>query len=192
VILRETQSSGNDLHFKYGSNASYQNNSTRFEITNDGPVRSHCITPFTDNGGTSGTGSLRWNEVFSTNGVTTTSDLRAKKDIEDLDNGLGLLTALRPVRYRWKSAPNGDLSIGLIVQEVEPIIPEVVHAPESDSAYYGLNYAELVPVVIKAIQEQQAMIDHQQVTIDHQQDAIMCTVHAYISYASICIVHTYI
>jgi hypothetical protein len=162
AMVRSTQGNGNDLHFKYGTSSLYENNSTRFEITNDGRIISYGIRPFSDNGGTSGDPSFRWTDVYATNGVTTTSDRRLKQDIEDLDNGLLLLSALRPVRYRWKSDKTGGTNLGLIAQEVELIVPEVVRAPENDSEHYGVNYAELVPLLISAIQDQQATIEAQE------------------------------
>jgi len=159
AMVRSTQGNGNDLHFKYGTSSLYENNATRFEITNDGRVISFGIRPFTNNGGTSGSASQRWSEVFATNGVINTSDLRLKRDIENIADALVRINALRPVTYRWKSDLTGDHKLGLIAQEVESIVPEVVRAPENDSEYYGLNYAELVPLLIKAIQEQQATIE---------------------------------
>jgi len=49
----------------------------------------------------------------------------------------------------------------LIAQEILKVIPEVVHVPEESEELMGVNYAELVPVLIKAIQEQEATIKKQ-------------------------------
>jgi Chaperone of endosialidase len=80
------------------------------------------------------------------------SDRRLKCDITDLDGALDRLLQLRPVSYRFRSAPtNASRSLGLIAQEVEPLFPEVVG--EGTNGMKDLAYSELVPVTIRAIQE---------------------------------------
>lgn len=80
------------------------------------------------------------------------SDVRMKRDITNLDNTLDRLLQLRPVSYRFRSAPkNAPLSLGLIAQEVQPLFPEVVG--EGPNGMKDLAYSELVPVTIRSIQE---------------------------------------
>ena len=102
--------------------------------------------------------ALRWSAVYALNGTIQTSDLRLKTNIEPITYGLNEVMQMRPVRYNWKMTPNSDSKIGLIAQEVRKIIPEVVVGDESKENL-GMNYAELVPVLVKAIQEQQAEIE---------------------------------
>ncbi|HSS40090.1 MAG TPA: tail fiber domain-containing protein, partial [Polyangia bacterium] len=68
--------------------------------------------------------------------------------------------ALRPVTYQWKDpAKHGEgLQVGLIAQEVQKLIPELVKSRGRD-AELVLNYNGLIPVLVKAVQEQQAEID---------------------------------
>jgi hypothetical protein len=81
----------------------------------------------------------------------TSSDERLKTDIQGLGGVLDRLLQLRPVSYRFKSAPSATHpALGLIAQEVEPLFPEVVSEHEGLKA---LAYAELVPVTVGAIQE---------------------------------------
>ncbi len=63
------------------------------------------------------------------------------------------MLALEPVSYYWKSTPEDGRPLGLIAQDVESIVPEIVHRGDSDDDMMGLSYAELVPVLIRAIQE---------------------------------------
>ena len=64
--------------------------------------------------------------------------------------------------YNWKEEKdNSEKTIGLIAQELLEVIPEVVRIPENQEDYLGVKYAELIPVLIKAIQEQQSVIDTQ-------------------------------
>jgi hypothetical protein len=108
-----------------------------------------------------------------------TSDSRDKKDVTDLDDGLEAILQLRPVQYRWKKSPDQSMHIGLLAQEVQNILPEVVRSTnfvsdeegvisEVNTERLGMNYATLTPVVIKAIQEQQQMIIEQQMALDQQ------------------------
>ena len=80
-----------------------------------------------------------------------------KKNIHDLPYGLAEVLKLKPVGYNWKNNTGGN-KIGLIAQEVRKIIPEVVVGDEAKENL-GMNYAELVPVLINAIKEQQQQID---------------------------------
>ncbi len=59
-----------------------------------------------------------------------------------------------PVSYHWKKLDDSRTRLGLIAQEVNQWVPEVVTGDESKEML-GMNYAELVPVLIKTIQEQQ-------------------------------------
>jgi hypothetical protein len=66
------------------------------------------------------------------------------------------------VRYEWKEGSDGRPNLGLIAQEVEAVIPEIVARGKDEAGMMSLNYIGLAPVLIKAIQEQQATIrDHQ-------------------------------
>jgi hypothetical protein len=110
--------------------------------------------PWNDNSKTLGTSGSRWVSVHAVNGTIQTSDIRLKNNIRPLRYGLKQILELNPVSFTWKENPEQQ-KIGLIAQEVKKIIPEVV----SEGENLGLNYAELVSVLIKAIQEQQEIIN---------------------------------
>jgi endosialidase-like protein len=97
----------------------------------------------------------RWSAVFAVNGVIQTSDARLKKTVTNLGYGLSQVMQLRPVSFQWKDRTDGRTHLGLIAQEVENIIPEAVERDKDPATPLGMNYTSLVPVVIKAIQEQQ-------------------------------------
>lgn len=94
----------------------------------------------------------RWETVWITNGINSSSDARLKKNIHVIDYGLDEVMHLRPVRYQWKQNDK-EKKLGLLAQEVLEVIPEVVHVPNDPDAYLGMDYAELIPVLINAIQE---------------------------------------
>lgn len=73
----------------------------------------------------------------------------------------------RPVEYNLISS--GLKQVGFIVQEMKKLVPEVISGTEGDLAKgetLGITYANLVPVLTKAIQEQQTIIQNQQIQID--------------------------
>ena len=76
----------------------------------------------------------------------------------DQDYLLREVLALNPVRYNWIDPSLTENKIGLIAQEVKKIVPEVVVGDETKETI-GMNYSELVPVLINAIKEQQKQID---------------------------------
>lgn len=120
------------------------------------------VIPQTDNTASLGQNGNRWTAVWSANGVIQTSDLRFKQDIEAYQDGLAKVLQLQPVSYNWKDDPTHQRKVGLIAQEVKDIIPEVVATPQKEEDALGINYAEIVPVLIQAIQEQQQTIEQSQ------------------------------
>ncbi len=117
------------------------------------------IRPETNNVRSLGTSTRRWTTVFATNGSINTSDARLKENITNLNHGLKSILELRPVSYNWIDDTLKRTKLGLIAQEAEKVIPEVVHSPKSAEEFYGLNYADLVPVLIKTAQELHAKIE---------------------------------
>lgn len=86
------------------------------------------------------------------------SDIRRKKDIEHIAYGLDEVLALNPVSYQLRNRDSG-VELGLIAQEVREIIPEVVDEGDDPDHTLAMDYTDLIPVLIKAIQEQDARID---------------------------------
>jgi hypothetical protein len=117
-----------------------------------------AIVPAADNTYTLGKSGARWSAVWATNGVIQTSDMRLKTEIEPLQYGLKEVLQLRPVSFQWKNEKHGSRKLGLLAQEVQSIIPEVI-ASDGQNGTLGMNYAELIPVLINAVKEQQQQID---------------------------------
>ena len=66
---------------------------------------------------------------------------------------------LNPVSFFWKDDKQSIKRLGLIAQDVEKVISEVVDKGNDPAETLGINYSELVPVLIKGIQEQQQQIE---------------------------------
>lgn len=119
--------------------------------------------------------------VFST-GSFQTSDARLKKNINNLEGGMDIINQLQPKTYQFRNdgnyaklhLPTGN-HIGLLAQDVEKVLPEAVkyagiHSkdlnasiPKEDDKgemidFKAVNYTELIPIMIKALQEQDAKI----------------------------------
>ena len=107
-----------------------------------------------------GTPGNRWRSIYA-NDVVKTSDARLKTNIRDISYGLATVLQLRPVNFLWKNDPDKGVSLGLIAQEVQPFINEVVNVGDDENQTLGIRYSELIPVLIKSIQEQQEIIDEQ-------------------------------
>ncbi len=105
------------------------------------------------------------------------SDAKLKTNIRTVQYGLADIMKLSPSSYEFKVGQFGDMALptgmhhGLIAQELQKIMPELVinathldatkdrNSPEAKTDYLSVNYMELIPVLIKAIQEQQAQIE---------------------------------
>lgn len=120
---------------------------------------------FGDAGGSFTAWAGNYNGDVQARGYYNSSDARLKREIKDAPFGLYQLLKLRPVTYKWKTeSSDGDVQMGLIAQEVQKIFPNVVRT-DGRSGILSINYTELLPVVIKAVQEQQKVIDLQEARI---------------------------
>lgn len=123
-----------------------------------------------------GASYARWNNIFSGNTVNVSSDRRLKSNIKDLNYGLKEVMALKPKTYLkhkdFNREGRGVEEIGFIAQEVETLLPELVSIPQSNKDSYGLHYSMLVPVLTKAIQEQQQQLENQAEEIQLLKQAI--------------------
>ena len=86
------------------------------------------------------------------------SDFRLKENIKPIENPLDKVLNLNGVNYQWKYKENDRKKyIGLIAQEVEKVLPEVVFQHDGN---YGLNYKFLVPLLVEAVKERQNQIEN--------------------------------
>jgi len=99
----------------------------------------------------------------SLNTTTSSSDIRLKKNLENLTNVIDKLKDIQPVRFEWrkeefpqKNLPSGK-QIGLIAQEVEKYFPELVSA--DSQGYKNIDYQRFVAVLLAGIKERQAKIE---------------------------------
>jgi len=100
---------------------------------------------------------------------TSASDVRQKKEIEPLTSALDKVMKLKGVSYKWKTDENPGSGfgkgrqIGLIAQDVERVLPELVYTDAK--GYKSLAYDKLVPVLVEALKEQESEIKEQKTEI---------------------------
>ena len=94
------------------------------------------------------------------------SDARLKKDIASLSGSLDKVLQLRPVSYLLKdpSAQTAGVQFGFVAQDVERVVPEIVHT--DDSGMKAIDYVRLTPLLVGSVQELSAKVDAQQQEID--------------------------
>ena len=100
---------------------------------------------------------------------STVSDERLKDNVTTIENPLDKIKALRGVEYDWNDGSRkGKHDLGLIAQEVEMVIPEIVHEhqmpllnddEEDETLYKTVDYEKLTAVLIEGMKEQQNQID---------------------------------
>lgn len=112
------------------------------------------------------------------NGTITSSDENLKTNINAMTNGLDIIHQLEPKTFEYDQVGYPSMNLasgmqyGLIAQDVEMILPEIVsdntHPAKYDTlgtliypevTFKGLNYEQFIPILIKGMQEQQEQID---------------------------------
>ncbi|SVD48095.1 uncharacterized protein METZ01_LOCUS400949, partial [marine metagenome] len=102
--------------------------------------------------------------------LVVTSDARYKKNITPVSDAQEKLSELNPVNYEMRRNEfsskgfNDKKQWGFIAQEVEKIMPELIHADKD--GYRSMNYTGIIPLLTKAVQEQQTEMEKQQKEID--------------------------
>ena len=104
--------------------------------------------------------------IFATNTtISGISDARLKENVRDLDSGLDKIMALKPRVFDWKEGKGKDIKNdrGFIAQEFEEVFPDLIdeykqEVEEGEEPYKSVR-ADLIPVLVKAIQELKTEID---------------------------------
>ena len=95
--------------------------------------------------------------VYSGGGFKCSSDERLKTNIKPIENSLAKILDLNGVSFQWKNDAAGPNQLGVIAQEVEKVVPELVSTDAS--GYKSVNYDGFSALLINAVREQQASIN---------------------------------
>ncbi|MBK9982015.1 MAG: tail fiber domain-containing protein [Saprospiraceae bacterium] len=159
-INNATPTSDLDINQKSGSGG----NTTRgIKLTN---TANHFWRTYVDNGNYlrfeyDDQGAGHWAYISTTGDFVNGSDERIKKEITPISNALDKIQLLSPKSYLYTNQDEGSPAhYGFIAQEVETVYPEVVFTSEDGTK--GIAYQEFAAITIKAIQEQQVLIENLQ------------------------------
>ena len=141
---------------------------TGFPLTGSAPISGTLLVTGSNtpavrvSGSTTLTGSLQVSGSTSVTGglsatsITETSALRYKENIVTLDSS-DVIYNLRPVTFDWKDT--GQKDFGLIAEEVNEHLPELVEKSNVTGEVEGIKYTKLTSLLIKTVQQQQEQID---------------------------------
>ena len=177
IVLR------NDVNIAHGNGAFFTWSTVRSGIgetefinyrgTGSGGFRFYDVNP----GGSVDTAVFNTNNIAfiapGTGAYSNVSDMRVKTNVNIINDGLQKVMAMRPVSYDFHSGrtikdgvvkftENDQVvkTIGFLAQELAKVVPEAVIIPKDPSnELYNVSYATVIPVLTKAIQEQQAEIE---------------------------------
>jgi hypothetical protein len=96
-------------------------------------------------------------DIKASGNITAFSDERVKTDIRTIENALEKVRNMRGVSYVAKA--DAKKRIGVIAQEIEKIIPEVVLTDNTADHYKSVDYGNIVAVLIEAVKELSAKVD---------------------------------
>ncbi len=179
VVLGSVTGAGGKLHLRANGDTKMsiiENGNVGIGITNptadlhvNGTVKIEVLPPLP------GTNDLR----YTSDGIISrsSSDRRLKTDIITLEGSLERVLDLRGVSYVWKDDKTTGVQIGMIAQEVQDVVPELVN--QGEDGFYSIDYTEAVGLLVEAIKDQQKIINEltktnkeNQSTTDLQSDRI--------------------
>ena len=111
---------------------------------------------------------------IKTTGINETSDIRLKKNISTLHDGLDKVLQMRGVTYDWRTDQYPDMQladgqqVGVIAQEIEAILPQLVST--DNEGFKSVEYSHLVPVLIEAIKELKTENDQLKANLERYND----------------------
>lgn len=160
ALLPDQTSNTNYVLKTDGSNISWASDvdTTAVTITNDTATNSTFYIPLTTaSTGTINSANVSTTKLFfnpstgllSSTDYNSTSDASLKENISSIANPLDVISKLNGVKFTWKDT--GERSYGLLAQEVEKILPEVVK--ERSDGIKGINYSNIIAVLIESIKE---------------------------------------
>jgi hypothetical protein len=97
-------------------------------------------------------------DIIATGNVTAYSDIRLKENIETIDNPLEKIQKMRGVYYTLKEDSSSKRKIGVIAQEMEEVLPEVVYTGTSEDKWKSVAYGNIVAVLIEGMKAQESTL----------------------------------
>ena len=137
---------------------------------------------FNSGGANTGWGGQIYDDLGYTGFLGTISDRRLKKNVQEIDGALGIIARLNPVTYNFdldnypNMGLNREMEYGFIAQEVREVLPEITRektfqtnactelgangtSANVSETFVAMDYTRIIPILTKAIQEQQLLIE---------------------------------
>ena len=133
--ISRIRNSNDNLHIDSGSGGQIYLNGYS---AND--IFTRRIRPLTDNTFDLGSSSLRWDDVFATNGTIQTSDKTKKNTIVDSDLGLSFINKLKPVSYKFNDGTRTHY--GLIAQDIETLLSDISKATTNFAGFIKTDHPD--------------------------------------------------
>jgi hypothetical protein len=147
-----TDSSGN---FLINNTSATGTASQRLQVTGGGYISGNTgIGTTNPTSKLSVVGDVLVSGIITSTDYNSTSDINLKENIQRIENPVDKVLQLNGVSFNWKES--GRASMGVIAQEVERVIPELVNTGDVKT----VNYNGLIGVLIEVVKEQQKEIDY--------------------------------
>ena len=101
-------------------------------------------------------GNVSGTSIYASHNIVAYSDARSKTNVTTIDNALDKVDAIRGVTYNKVEDPDGIRYMGVIAQELQEVLPEVV--AEGEDGNLAVAYGNIVGVLIEAVKELRAEI----------------------------------
>lgn len=114
-------------------------------------------------------GTIRGRFDDATGAYTTASDARLKDDIKQMDDVLSKVMKMQAKKYHFKNDASKTESLGFLAQDVENYFPQIIDKNvigDTDEVVYTMDYSSLGVIALKAIQEQQVIIEELKAEIE--------------------------
>ena len=180
-----------DLHFAAGRSG-YEDDAPTFTINSDGMVQIGRGSGTTDYGFdlyhtghlymfVDGSGNTEGFRLYDASGTLKASiqcdgdyvdhsDENYKSNITDSSSVLSTIANIKVRSFNWKDDGRKQ-SYGFIAQELKDVAPEVTKVPEEEGDMWGVKTSKIVPMLVKAIQEQQTLIETLQTKVKALEEA---------------------
>jgi len=92
-------------------------------------------------------------DIEYTGTITDVSDIRLKENIEPIEDALSKIEQLQGFSFNMKNENKNNRQLGVSAQDVQKQFPEAVSIVDPDNGYLGVDYTQLVPVLLEAVKE---------------------------------------
>ena len=143
-----------------------QNNSAYTTQAGDNTGTRYAL--YIANGSSSAVGNISF--TSSSTSYNTSSDYRLKQDLKNF-NGLSILSKVKTYDFEWKI--DNSRMYGVVAHELSEVLPYAVNGEKDGEQMQSVDYSKLVPVLVKAVQEEDAKVNAQELRIQQLEQEVI-------------------